>query len=339
MKTPETSSGWVHGMVSTIIPVYNRPRQLGEAVASVLAQDYRPIEVLIVDDGSTDGETWQVAQALADLHPGVVFSVRQANTGPGLARECGRRLARGEFIQYLDSDDVLLPGKFTFQVAALRADPDAAAAYGITFLREADGTLHQTPHKDSGVRHERMFPRFLNERWWNTSTPLYRASVCTQAGPWTDLSLEEDWEYDCRIAALGGKLAYVPMPVSEHRGHAGARLSVGERLDPKRLSMRARAQTLIWGHAKRAGLPETAKEEVAIFARSLFLLSRQCGAAGLSDESARLLELSAEAARAVGARMPDLDCYRQLAHWLGYRALGMASEWVDKARGALRVRG
>jgi hypothetical protein len=234
---------------------------------------------------------------------------------------------------------VLLPGKFTFQVAALRADPDAAAAYGITLLREADETLHQTPHKDSGVRHERMFPRFLNERWWNTSTPLYRASVCAEAGPWTDLSREEDWEYDCRVAALGGRLAFCEVPVSETRDHGAGRLSRGERLDPKRLSMRARAQTLIWGHAERAGLPQTAKEGVAIFARSLFLLSRQCGAAGLSEDSARLLELSAEAARAVGARVPDLDCYRRLAHWLGHRALGLASEWMDMARGALRVRG
>jgi hypothetical protein len=327
------------GLVSTIIPVYNRPRQLGEAVASVLAQDYRPIEILIVDDGSTDGETWQVAQALAEAHPGVVFSVRQENTGPGLARERGRRLARGEFIQYLDSDDVLLPGKFRTQVSLLRADPGADVAYGPTLFRRSDGSVAELPIKQTGRRHICMFPAFLNERWWSTSTPLHRASILHQVGPWTDLRLEEDWEYDCRVAALGGRLAFCEVPVSETRDHDAGRLSRGERLDPKRLSMRARAQTLIWGHAKRAGLPQTAKEEVAIFARSLFLLSRQCGAAGLSDESARLLELSAEAARAAGARMPDLDCYRRLAHWLGYRALGMASEWADMARGALRVRG
>lgn len=326
------------GLVSTIIPVYNRPQQLGDAVASVVAQDYRPIEILIVDDGSTDGQTEPVARSLEQAWPEIVRVVRQMNAGPGLAREHGRCLARGEFIQYLDSDDVLLPGKFSVQVDALRADPEAAVAYGITYLRDDSGRLHERPHKESGIRHPYMFPRFLNARWWNTSTPLYRAKVCEEAGPWTDLSLEEDWEYDCRIASLGGKLAYVPQPVSEHRGHEGPRLSVGERLDKRRLAMRARAQALIWGHALRAQLPRTAPEEVAVFARSLFLLARHCGSAGLEKESDKLLRLSAEAAVSVGVTMRDLERYRGLSRWLGHRALGRASDWLDWARNALWVR-
>lgn len=329
----------VPGMVSTIIPVYNRPRQLSEAVGSVLAQDYLPLEVIIVDDGSTDGETLSLARALSAAHPDRVRVASQQNAGPGLAREHGRLLARGEFIQYLDSDDALLPGKFTAQVAALRAHPDAAAAYGITFLREADGTLHQTPHKESGIRHERMFPRFLNLRWWNTSTPLYRASVCAAAGPWTNLSLEEDWEYDCRIAALGGKLAWVPVPVSEHRGHAGPRLSIGQALDPRRLAMRAQAQSLIWAHAKRADLPRTAPSDVATFARSLFLLSRQCGAAGLQTDAASLLALAGEAASSVNVAFRDLVIYRSLARWLGHRTVGRASVIFDAIRNVGRATG
>src|SRR6266705_266036 len=91
----------IEGLVSTIIPVYNRPAQMGEAVYSVLCQDYRPIEIVIVDDGSTD-DTPINAQALVDGHPDVIRVVRQANAGPGAAREEGRTLARGEFIQYLD---------------------------------------------------------------------------------------------------------------------------------------------------------------------------------------------------------------------------------------------
>ena len=103
-----TSVGFRAGLVSTVIPVHNRAALLQEAVASVLAQTYRPIEVIVVDDGSTD-DTPEAARALVAQHAGEVFVVHQPNAGPGMAREAGRRAARGEFIQYLDSDDVLLP--------------------------------------------------------------------------------------------------------------------------------------------------------------------------------------------------------------------------------------
>ena len=81
---------------------------LREAVASVLRQTYRPIEIIIVDDGSTD-ETTRVADELASTYPFEVRALHVLNGGPGWAREAGRQVARGEFIQYLDSDDLLWP--------------------------------------------------------------------------------------------------------------------------------------------------------------------------------------------------------------------------------------
>src|SRR5690348_2665066 len=110
----------IEGLVSTIIPVHNRAALLREAVASALAQTYRPIEIIVVDDGSTD-QTRQVCDELAAQYPQEIRVIHQANTGPGLAREAGRRVARGEFLQYLDSDDLLLPEKFARQVAGLNA--------------------------------------------------------------------------------------------------------------------------------------------------------------------------------------------------------------------------
>src|SRR4051812_45190032 len=131
------------GLVSTIIPVYNRASMLREAVASALAQTYRPIEIIVVDDGSTD-DTPAVIAELAARHPDV-RATRRANGGAGLARESGRQLARGEYIQHLDSDDLLLPRKFEVQVAALRSNPDAVAAYGWTRLRRGDGSAEPRP--------------------------------------------------------------------------------------------------------------------------------------------------------------------------------------------------
>src|ERR1700741_3904714 len=90
-------------LVSTVIPVYNRAAMLREAVASVLAQTWRPIEIIIVDDGSTD-ETAAVAEELAAGNPGIIRVLRQANAGPGAARQVGLEASSGEFVQFLDSD-------------------------------------------------------------------------------------------------------------------------------------------------------------------------------------------------------------------------------------------
>ncbi|MGH9419051.1 MAG: glycosyltransferase family A protein, partial [Thermoanaerobaculia bacterium] len=115
--------------MTTIIPVFNRPALLVEAVGSVLAQTYRPVEIIVVDDGSTD-ETSSVSDALATKHGGIIRVIHKTNGGPGLAREAGRIAARGDYIQHLDSDDLLLPRKFELQVAALEASPGCGAAYG-----------------------------------------------------------------------------------------------------------------------------------------------------------------------------------------------------------------
>jgi glycosyltransferase involved in cell wall biosynthesis len=318
-----------HGLVTTIIPVYNRPAQLREAVASVLTQNYRPIEVIIVDDGSTDVATQVAARELAAANPGVVFPVVQTNAGPGAAREHGRKLAQGEFIQYLDSDDLLLPGKFAAQVAALRARPDADVAYGITYMRDASGQLIESPHKDTGKVFDTMFPTFLNSRWWDTSTPLYRASVCAQAGPWSTLKLEEDWEYDCRIASLGGKLAWCQLAVSETRDHHDNRLSRGSALDPSRQKQRATAQGRIFQHALAFGLTP-ANPEMQVFSRSLFLLSRQCGAAGLPTESRQLFQLASDTCEGdiVPASLRRPSCSESNCAVVIPRAISASRIWI-----------
>lgn len=305
-------------LVSTIIPVFNRVHPLTDAVASVIAQDYRPIEIFLVDDGSTDLRTSALITRLQEKYPEEIRALKRPNGGPGAARETGRLAASGEFLQYLDSDDVLLPGKFTAQVAALRADLEADVAYGITHFRDSAGRLSPQPLKATGEPMATMFPRLLNERFWETATPLYRRSVCDRAGAWTSLSLEEDWEYDCRIAALGGRLTWCPMPVSEHRDHGGARLSrQATSLDSDRLSQRARAQTMIHGHARFYGL--TSKHPaMARFARSLFLLARQCGAVGLVAEAEDLCNQSLAISRDAGRSGLDIRAFRALARSIGW---------------------
>jgi glycosyltransferase involved in cell wall biosynthesis len=316
----------VQGLVSTIIPVFNRPALLRQAVSSVLAQTYRSIEVIVVDDGSTD-ETGAVADTLALDRAAEIQVIHQANAGPGLAREAGRRVARGEYIQYLDSDDVLLPGKFALQVAGLRDNPSCDVAYGKTRYAVAG----DRPWKRTGDRIDTMFPAFLQSRWWGTSTPLYRRGVVEAAGPWTALWQEEDWEYDCRVASLGVGLHYCGEFVSEQRALDPARLSGGGLGLARKLRDRAEAHRLIFGHAQRAGIgPEV--PEMQHFARELFLLARQCGAAGLPVESRLLFEMAREASGAERGRGLDFLCYRALATFVGWPQAGRVACFADRLR-------
>lgn len=316
------------GLVSVIVPVHNRPSLVLEAVASVLGQSYQPLEILLVDDGSTDA-TPGMLSALAAEHPEIRL-LRQDNAGPGAARELGRVHASGEFIQYLDSDDLLLPDKLERQVAGLRQHPECGVSYGWTRYRYADGTVDSHPCKGTGRGLDRMFPAFLHGRPWHTSTPLYRASVCAAAGPWLPLRQEEDWEYDCRVAALGTRLHHVEAFVSEHRDHLEDRLSRHGATDPRLLSDRANAHARILRHAMDAGIPADSPE-MRHFTRALFLLCRQCGSHGLAREAAALHALAVTAA---GERGPsgDLKAYKWAARLLGWR-------WAGKlATAAYRLR-
>lgn len=330
-----TSPVLAPGLVSVIVPVFNRMGMLGEAVASVVAQTYRPLELIVVDDGSTDG-TEELCKKLAIEKSPLVRAIRQANGGPGVARETGRQVARGEFIQYLDSDDLLLPRKLELQVSALRARPDAGVAYGFTRFRRRDGTVADGPWKASGAERETMFPRFLTERWWDTPTPLYRRSVCDAAGPWLPLRQEEDWEYDCRIAAMGTKLVQVKEYVAEVRDHEGSRISRGSAFDPERCAARATAHIAVFGHATRAGIsPED--PEMMKYARELFLLSRQCGAAGLAGESKELFQLARKASGGERGRGLDFRIYRLATVLFGWAAAGAISCRADGLRVSART--
>jgi glycosyltransferase involved in cell wall biosynthesis len=320
---------FVEGLVSTIIPVHNRPLLLREAVASVLAQTYRPVEIIIVDDGSTD-ETGREAEAVAEAHPEVHVFHRE-NGGPGAARETGRLAAQGEFIQYLDSDDLLLPTKFELQVAGLRRYGDCAVSYGKTRFYALRDAPTDVGWKRTGERISTMFPSFLKSRWWDTSTPLYRRAVTDLAGPWTLLRNEEDWEYDCRIASKGVRLHYCNAFVSDTRVVSEYQLSAGGSSDAEKLMNRASAHMLILEHAFAARIThETC--EMRHFARELFLLARQCGAAGLADEARILFGLAQQSSGTERSRGIDFLLYGAGARLVGWRAMGSITCGLDRLR-------
>jgi glycosyltransferase involved in cell wall biosynthesis len=276
-------------LVSTIIPVFNRGAMLREAVDSVLAQTWRPIEIIIVDDGSSD-DTPQVMQHLQAQHPDIIRLLRQDNAGPGVARQNGLSLAQGEFVQFLDSDDLLLPEKFALQIGGLRSDPEAGIAYGKTWTNE-QGVRLAEPAQGTGTRLRTLFPTLLEGPLWPTLTPLYRRSAIERIGPWPTARQLEDWQYDAQAAALGIPLHFVDAFVAETRNHAGERLCHLWQTDIKAMRERARAFLIVFTHAQRARIGRETPE-MQRFVRSLFWMARTAGAQGLVAEADALFAIA-----------------------------------------------
>lgn len=118
------NSTLAHQRISIIVPVHNGENFLGDAIDSILSQDYRPIEVIVVDDGSTDG-----SRAVAQ-HYSQVRYVYQPQQGPAVARNTGFETSSGELIAFLDADDLWLPGKLSLQAAYLAEHPQVGCVFG-----------------------------------------------------------------------------------------------------------------------------------------------------------------------------------------------------------------
>ena len=228
-------------------------------------QDYEPIEIIIVDDGSTD-ETTAMRAGDAPRASGC-RPCRHGRPTPARAPRAKRgRDARPRRIHPVPGQRRSLAARKIQRaggrVARRSQRPMSLTGSPICATRMAISA--KNPTSAPGERIAAMFPAFLMSRWWETATPLYRRTVTDAAGPWTALSLEEDWEYDCRVASLGGRLVWVPVPVSEHRDHSGVRLSRGDALDPMRMRQRAESHLLILAHALRADVAYAISRNAAL---------------------------------------------------------------------------
>jgi glycosyltransferase involved in cell wall biosynthesis len=232
MVEPEIHQKWIDpegrsGLVSVVTPALNRARLIGETLGSALAQTYDSVEVLVVDDGSDDG-TAGVAGAWEErFRTERGWSMRVLSNpgrGPSAARNAGTRASQGEFLCYLDSDDLLLPDKMRLQVEHLRAHPlhDAVYNFTVTFHHERPGSARQRvawvpPDPASSVL------RGWGLLWASPELLLWRRATIASLGPWDEeLTYPEDWEYLARFLVLGGRLGCVPRVLSRTRQHGAS---------------------------------------------------------------------------------------------------------------------
>lgn len=203
-------------LVSVVIPCYNHARFLGEAIESVLAQTYPAIEVVVVDDGSTD-ET----SAVAATYPSARY-VWQRNGGLAAARNTGMRVSTGAFLAFLDADDRFLPGAIESGVACLCSHPEAAFAWGHYRLIDRTGAPSDVPRIPLvGEAYEALLRRNVIAMH---ATVLYRRAPLEAAGGFDSrMAACEDYDMYLRLAREHSAVAHGAL-VAEYRIH-GANMS------------------------------------------------------------------------------------------------------------------
>jgi glycosyltransferase involved in cell wall biosynthesis len=205
--------------ISVIIPTYNYGRFIAEAIQSVLDQTYPASEIIVVDDGSTDG-----TRAIVEALGGSVKYIHQPNSGVCAARNRGFRESTGEVIAFLDADDVWGPTKLEKQVLKLRADPEIGLVH--CGIREFEDKTNRTVRLFvKGVEHGAAESLLLFEGpLVNVSGSVIittRKAFETVSGFDTRMKVSEDWDFCYRIARRF-KVAFVAEPLVNYRIHSAA---------------------------------------------------------------------------------------------------------------------
>jgi glycosyltransferase involved in cell wall biosynthesis len=221
-------------LVSILIPAYNAERWIAETIRSALKQTWRNKEIIVVDDGSTDG-TLAIARR---FEPKGVRVVTQPNQGAAAARNTASSLSRGDYIQWLDADDLLSPDKVAHQMQAAEETRDWRTLFSSPWAffryRPAKAKFISTPlWSDLGPT------EWLTRKWegnWHmqTATWLISRELTEAAGLWdTRLLGDDDGEYFARVINASTGIRFVPQSRVYYRITPSSRLSYIGRSDKK----------------------------------------------------------------------------------------------------------
>jgi glycosyltransferase involved in cell wall biosynthesis len=211
--------------VSVIIPAYNRSSLLRLTVESVLAQTYPNVEIIVVDDGSTD-DTAEVMKSYVEQ--GRIIYIRQANQGHSGARNTGIRSSSGEYLAFLDHDDLFMPRKLERQVQVLDTRPEIGLVHCGYYHVDEDGNLLE---KVWGLPEGMVLkePVCGNPLW--SGAPLMRRQCLDQVGFFDPALWCEDTDMWLRIAQAGYQFACVQEPLGKHRVLLDSEMSNVDRLE------------------------------------------------------------------------------------------------------------
>lgn len=326
-------------LVSIIMPTYNRADLIHEAMDSVRAQCYRPIELIIIDDGSTDNthkviKDWkQKDGADDDFH---LQYYRQENAGASAARNQGLIESHGEYIQFLDSDDRLHPERIE---RVIRVFKESSCDFIQTGFDGFCAQCGETIERHYGNNSEDQLNLALKGRLWaNTLRSAFRRSLAEQTGPWDEeMTCFEDYDYVLRALLHSSKsLAIRDILASARRGGSERISDTLRTREGREIRLRCE-ERLCMGVRGRDDVSIKAKQ---VFASRLYALGFRSKASGWPDLGKKCGEL----ADSIGVELDSLGKRRRIvwrlgkwagriydfAHWLKECSLGRKQQWQIK---------
>ncbi|MGO9138322.1 MAG: glycosyltransferase family 2 protein [Syntrophales bacterium] len=234
-------------LVSILIPAFNAEKWISDCIESALAQTWPNKEIIVVDDGSKD-DTYKIA---SNFNSTLVRLVRQSNRGASAARNNALSLSKGDYIQWLDSDDILSADKIAVQLEGAengqssRILVSGAWSHFVSSKEESkfvSNSLWEDLHPA-----EWLYRKMDENLWFPPMAFLVSRKLTTMAGPWNEsLSLDDDGEYFCRIICCSTKIRFVPESRCFKRSTFG--LSSTHNLNDKKLN--SQSYSLFFGMKK-----------------------------------------------------------------------------------------
>lgn len=200
--------------VSVIIPTYNRAQYISETIESVLAQTYSNLEIIVIDDGSIDNTKEVISKYISKIK-----YVRQPNSERGAARNHGLRLAKGEFIAFLDSDDLWLPDKIEKDLKFFADNP--AVGVICTNALQIDADSNQVKILEARGHSGKVTEKLLGNNFVLMATHLIRTNLIRSINGFREereLAGSEDWEMWVRLSTIT-EFAFLPRISAKIRTH------------------------------------------------------------------------------------------------------------------------
>ncbi len=213
--------------VSIVIPTYNRGDMLRELLSSVVSQRHRPVEIVVVDDGSTDNTT-EVVRSFHEHYAGgsalACVYERIAHGGAQSARNRGIEVSSGNVLMFVDSDDVLAVDGLAKLAEVLEESPELDYVYGRVMM--TDERLAPLPKMaEVGGPFSKDRPSDTFGYHWHTMGALYRRECIDRVGLWNmELAGSQDWEFQARVKLYGGEGEFVDVLIGSWRQHNTGRV-------------------------------------------------------------------------------------------------------------------
>ncbi|WP_251961518.1 glycosyltransferase [Salinibacter ruber] len=308
------------GLVSIIIPCYNAERYVGEAIESALEQTYDQVEVIVVDDGSTDGSL-DVIRSRGDK---ITWRTTE-NRGAPAARNHGLSLAKGEYIKFLDADDVLVGDILEKQVEQMQQLDERTIVYGDMGVMSEDGTNRCVRSSQPRNQTGKSVAYFLKNNV-HTTCPLHRRHLLKEVDGFDErLPCAQEYDLHLRLCLSGVQFHYEPQVAVYRREHDDRKIT-GQDLavtDPEAKLKRVRRRRQVIERSMGTPIPRSINN---ILARQMWKGGREVLRAGHTQE-ARIYFKTAQ------SWSPDRCIVGHPVYRLGVRVLGpIAAEQFSRFR-------